>query len=56
MKYRIAGTFIFIFCFMLVAEVLHAQDANYVVAEDAPEIKVYNHDDEKQVIIVQGKT
>ena len=46
MKYRIAGTFIFIFCFMLVAEVLHAQDANYVVAEDAPEIKVYNHDDE----------
>ena len=46
MKYRIAGTLVFIFCFMLVAEVLRAQDANYVVTEEAPEIKVYNHDDE----------
>ena len=46
MKYRIAGTLVFIFCFMLVAEVLRAQNANYVVTEEAPEIKVYNHDDE----------
>ena len=43
MKYRIAGTLVFIFCFMLVAEVLRAQDANYVVSKEAPEIEVYNH-------------
>lgn len=31
---------------MSAAETLCAQDANYVVTKKAPEIEIYNHDDQ----------
>lgn len=46
MKERIVITAAFILCFVFAAETLCAQDANYVVSKEAPEIEVYNHDGE----------